>query len=162
MRRIARTRRGVAALLVTAFVVAGAAGLAGSVGAATASDGAAATEPSTLTARASRYGTILFDSRGRVLYLFARDRSGHSSCSSACAKAWPPFLTRGAPKPGRGVNGKLLGSTKRADGTLQVTYAKHPLYYFKDDKKPGQIKCQNVSNFGGLWLVVAPSGRPVR
>ena len=162
MKRIARTRSRVAAVLVAAFMVTGAFALAGSIGAASASDAAAVTEASTLTARASRYGTILFDSRGRVLYLFARDRSRHSSCSGACAKAWPPYLTKGAPKPGRGVNAKLLGTTKRADGTLQVTYAKHPLYYFKDDKKPGQIKCQNVSNFGGLWLVVAPSGRPVR
>ncbi len=161
MKRIGKTRSGVAALFVAAFMVAGAAELAGSIGAATASH-AAATDATTLTARASRYGTILFDSRGRVLYLFARDRSGHSSCSGACAKAWPPFLARGAPKPGHGVNGKLLGTTKRGDGTLQITYAKHPLYYFKDDKKPGQIKCQKVSNFGGLWLVVAPSGRPVR
>jgi predicted lipoprotein with Yx(FWY)xxD motif len=97
-----------------------------------------------------------------VLYLFARDRRGRSSCSGACARAWPPFLTKGAPRGLSGVNAKLLGTTRRSNGTLQVTYAKHPLYYFKEDTKPGQIKCQNVSNFGGLWLVVAPSGKPVR
>jgi predicted lipoprotein with Yx(FWY)xxD motif len=123
---------------------------------------ASATGAATLTAHSSRYGKILFDGRGRVLYLFARDRGGHSSCSGACAKAWPPFLTRGAPRALAGVNAKLLGTTKRSDGTLQLTYAKHPLYYFKEDTKPGQIKCQNVSNFGGLWLVVAPSGKAVR
>ena len=97
-----------------------------------------------------------------MLYLFARDRGGRSSCSGACAKAWPPFLTKGAPRALSGVNAKVLGTTRRGNGTLQVTYAKHPLYYFKEDTKPGQIKCQNVSNFGGLWLVVAPSGKPVR
>jgi predicted lipoprotein with Yx(FWY)xxD motif len=115
-----------------------------------------------LTASSSRYGRILFDSRGRVLYLFARDRGGRSSCTGACAEAWPPFLTKDAPKALSGVDAKLLGTTKRSDGTLQVTYAKHPLYYFKEDTKPGQIKCQNVSNFGGLWLVVAPTGKAVR
>jgi predicted lipoprotein with Yx(FWY)xxD motif len=122
----------------------------------------AAAKGSALTAHSSRYGKILFDGRGRVLYLFARDRGSRSSCYGACAKAWPPFLTRGAPRGVRGVDSKLLGTTKRRDGTLQVTYAKHPLYYFKEDTKPGQIKCQNVSNFGGLWLVVSPSGKAVR
>jgi predicted lipoprotein with Yx(FWY)xxD motif len=61
-----------------------------------------------------------------------------------------------------GIERKLIGTAKRKDGSLQVTYAKHPLYYFKEDTRAGQIKCQNVSNFGGLWLVVAPSGKAVR
>ena len=121
-----------------------------------------ATRAATLTAHSSRYGKVLFDGRGRVLYLFARDRGGRSSCSGSCAQAWPPLLTKGVPKGLAGVSAKLLGTTRRSDGTLQVTYAKHPLYYFKGDTKPGQIKCQNVSNFGGLWLVVGPNGNPVR
>ena len=100
---------------------------------------------------------MLFDGSGRALYLFKRD-----SCSGACAKAWPPFLTTKTPKAGAGARVSLLGTTKRADGTLQVTYAGHPLYYFSGDTKPGQTKCQNVSNFGGLWLVVSPSGAPVK
>jgi predicted lipoprotein with Yx(FWY)xxD motif len=115
-----------------------------------------------LTAHPSRYGKILFDGRGRVLYLFARDLGGRSSCYGACAKKWPPFLTTSVAKGLAGVNAKLVGTTRRTDGKLQVTYAKHPLYYFNEDTKPGQIKCQNVSNFGGLWLVVAPNGNPVR
>lgn len=136
------------------------------VGSATA---AAAAQPTnqrashaTLTAHSSRYGSILFDRRGRVLYLFARDRTRRSNCYGACAKAWPPLLTQGAPTGLAGVNPKLLGTTKRSDGTLQVTYAKHPLYYFSKDTKPGQITCQDISNFGGLWLVVAPNGKAVR
>ena len=129
---------------------------------AVASSAASSTTAATLSAHSSRYGRILFDGRGRVLYLFARDRGGRSSCYGACAKAWPPFLTKGAPRALAGVNAKLLGTTKRSDGTLQVTYAKHPLYYFSEDTKPGQITCQNVSNFGALWLVVAPSGEAVR
>jgi predicted lipoprotein with Yx(FWY)xxD motif len=71
-------------------------------------------------------------------------------------------MTKGAAKGLAGVNPKLLGTTKRTGGSLQVTYAKHPLYYFSKDIKAGQITCQNVSNFGGLWLVVAPNGKAVR
>ena len=132
------------------------------VGAVAASGVSAMTPRTAVTVHSSRYGKILFDGHGRVLYLFARDRGGHSSCSGACAKAWPPYLTTGAPKALSGINAKLLGTTKRSDGKLQVTYARHPLYYYRGDTKPGQIKCQNVSEFGGLWLVVAPSGKPVR
>src|SRR5262249_8323138 len=123
---------------------------------------AGASRVATVTAHPSRYGKILFDGRGRVLYLFARDRGGRSSCDGACAKAWPPFLTKQRPQAISGLNARLLGTTKRSDGTLQVTYAKHPLYYFKKDTKPRQITCQNVANFGGLWLVVAPNGKAVR
>jgi predicted lipoprotein with Yx(FWY)xxD motif len=161
MKRFATRLVGVSALLA-AFTVAGAGAAAASTTQVTIAHSAGATRAATLTAHSSRYGRILFNRRGRVLYLFARDRGGRSNCSGACAKAWPPFLTKGAPRALSGVNAKLLGTTRRSDGTLQVTYAKHPLYYFKEDTKPGQIKCQNVSNFGGLWLVVAPSGKPVR
>ena len=147
-------------LALTALLAALAVGGAGT--AAASPNSARATQGATVTAHSSRYGKILFDGRGRVLYLFARDRGNRSSCSGACAKAWPPFLTKGTPRSLSGINAKLLGTTRRRDGTLQVTYARHPLYYFKEDTKPGQIKCQNVSNFGGLWLVVAPSGKAVR
>jgi predicted lipoprotein with Yx(FWY)xxD motif len=149
---------GLSALLVALAVAGAGAGAAVS----SPTQAAARSGTGTLKAHSSRYGKILFDGRGRVLYLFARDRGGRSSCSGACAKTWPPFLTSGAPRALADVNAKLLGTTKRSDGTLQVTYAKHPLYYFKEDIKPGQIKCQNVSNFGGLWLVVAPNGKAVR
>jgi predicted lipoprotein with Yx(FWY)xxD motif len=162
MKRFAKARLLGAGALLAAFTVAGVAAAAASSAQATIAHSAGATGAATLTAHSSRYGRILFDGRGRVLYLFARDRGGRSSCSGACAKAWPPFLTKGTPRTLSGVNAKLLGTTRRSDGTLQVTYAKHPLYYFKEDTKPGQIKCQNVSNFGGLWLVVTPSGKPVR
>ena len=162
MKRVAKKSVIGLGALLAAFTVAGVGAAAVSTTQATVAHSAGATKAATLTAHSSRYGRILFDGRGRVLYLFARDRGGRSSCSGACAKAWPPFLTKGAPTTLSGVNAKLLGTTRRGDGTLQVTYAKHPLYYFKEDTKPGQIKCQNVSNFGGLWLVVAPSGKPVR
>lgn len=116
----------------------------------------------TVTTHASRFGKVLFDGGGRTLYLFKHDKGSRSTCSGACAKAWPPFLTTKAPKAGTGARASLLGTTKRADGTLQVTYAGHPLYYFSGDTKPGQIKCENVVNFGGLWLVVSPGGAAVK
>jgi predicted lipoprotein with Yx(FWY)xxD motif len=160
MKRSPKTRIVGLAALLAALVAVGTA--AASTTQAASPRSVSAIRNATLTARSSRYGKILFDGRGRVLYLFARDRGGRSSCSGACAQAWPPLLTKGVPKGLSGVNAKLLGTTRRSDGTLQVTYAKHPLYYFKGDTKPGQIKCQDVSNFGGLWLVVSNNGKPVR
>lgn len=116
----------------------------------------------TVTAHASRFGKVLFDGSGRALYLFKRDKGSRSTCSGACAKAWPPFLTTRAPKAGVGARARLLGTTKRVNGARQVTYGGHPLYYFSGDTKPGQINCQNVVEFGGRWLVVSPSGAPVK
>ena len=113
-------------------------------------------------AHASRFGTILFDGRGFVLYGFTADRAGKSVCKGACAKAWPPFLTTGAPRALRGVVGAKLGTIKRADGTTQVTYAGHPLYFYVGDTKAGQIFCQNAREYGGLWLVVGPKGALVK
>jgi predicted lipoprotein with Yx(FWY)xxD motif len=114
-----------------------------------------------LTVKPSRFGRVLFDGRGYSLYLFTADRSPRSTCYGPCAKAWPPFLTTAKPAAGPGVNARLLGTTRRRDGRLQVTYAGHPLYYYEGDGK-GQIKCQNVSEFGGLWLVVTRTGKAVR
>jgi predicted lipoprotein with Yx(FWY)xxD motif len=115
----------------------------------------------TLTVHKTRFGKVIFDGHGRVLYLFARDKSTKSTCSGACAKAWPPFLTRGTPKAAGGVRQGLIGTTRREDGSRQVTYGGHPLYYFEGDGK-GEVKCQNVNNFGGLWLVVSANGKAVR
>jgi predicted lipoprotein with Yx(FWY)xxD motif len=108
----------------------------------------------------SDYGRVIADGRGEAFYLFGKDRGGRSRCYGACARAWPPVLTRGRPRAGRGVKARLLGTTRRRNGKLQVTYAGHPLYYYVSDS-PGRILCQNVNEFGGVWLVVKPSGRPV-
>jgi predicted lipoprotein with Yx(FWY)xxD motif len=115
----------------------------------------------TLTARSSSFGKVLSDGRGFVLYAFTKDRRT-SACSGACAKAWPPYVVRGAVRAGAGVKASLLGTVRRANGSRQVTYAGRPLYYYVGDKKPGQILCQNVSEFGGLWLIVRPTGKLVR
>ena len=110
----------------------------------------------------TRYGKILVDGKGRALYLFDKEKSRKSECYGACAKAWPVFHARGKPKAGKGIQQKLLGTSKRKDGRSMVTYNGHPLYYYVTDKAPGEVTCQNVDEFGGLWLVVAPSGNAIR
>jgi predicted lipoprotein with Yx(FWY)xxD motif len=117
----------------------------------------------TLTVRNSRFGRILFDGRGRVLYAFTRDgRGAGSRCTGACAEAWPVFVATGRPVAGTGARQSLVGTTKRRDGRRQVTYGGRPLYYYVGDKAPGQILCQDVDEFGGTWLVVRPNGELVR
>ncbi len=116
----------------------------------------------TLTMRNSRFGRVLFDGKGRVLYGFTRDkRGGKSTCYGACAKAWPVYFAKGKLTAGTGVKKSLIGTIKRRDGRLQVTYNGWPLYYYAHEG-PGQILCQNVDEFGGLWLVVKPTGALVR
>ncbi len=120
------------------------------------------TSRSTLTMKSSAYGRILFDGRGFALYAFTRDPRGRSVCSGACATAWPPYLVNGRPHAAAGVRSSLLGTTRRANGRLQVTYNGRALYYYIGDRRPGQVTCQNVNEFGGLWLVMRPNGRVVR
>ncbi len=119
-----------------------------------------ATRP-TVTARSSDYGRILFDGSNHALYAFTRDPSRKSTCYGACAAAWPPYIVRGKPQAGQGAVRSLLGTTTRRDGRRQLTYGGKPLYYYIHDG-PGQVLCQDVREYGGLWLVVRPSGRPVR
>jgi predicted lipoprotein with Yx(FWY)xxD motif len=116
----------------------------------------------TLTVHSSSFGKVLFDARGFVLYAFTKDPRGRSACSGACAAAWPPYVVKGTVRAGVGVKQSLLGTIRRANGSRQVTYGGRPLYFYVGDKKPRQILCQNVSEFGGLWLIVRPSGKLVR
>ena len=116
----------------------------------------------TLTVRNSRFGRVLFDGKGRVLYGFTRDkRGGKSTCYGACAVAWPVYFKKSAIRAGAGVKRSLIGTVKRRDGRLQITYNGWPLYYYEHDR-PGQILCQNVDEFGGLWLIVKPGGALLR
>jgi predicted lipoprotein with Yx(FWY)xxD motif len=109
----------------------------------------------------SRFGAILFDGRGQVVYGFTYDRRNLSRCYGGCARAWPPFITRGRPRAGRNVDPDLLGTTRRRDGRLQVTYAGKPLYFYVNEGRR-QVFCHRVFSYGGLWLVVRPSGRYAR
>jgi predicted lipoprotein with Yx(FWY)xxD motif len=108
----------------------------------------------------SQFGTILGDGRGQAVYLFDKEQSSRSECYGDCARAWPPVLAKGRPVAGKGARKRLLGTTRRRGGKRQVTYDGHPLYYYVDDA-PGRVLCHDVSEFGGLWLVVRPDGEPV-
>jgi predicted lipoprotein with Yx(FWY)xxD motif len=142
---------------------------AASGGAATATETTAADEPApatspqpvavgtTVKVADSDYGSILFDDTDQAIYLFGKESSAKSECYGECADAWPPVLTEGAPQAGAGADPALLGTTERDDGSTQVTYNGHPLYYYVDDPK-GEVLCHDVSEFGGLWLVVKPNG----
>jgi predicted lipoprotein with Yx(FWY)xxD motif len=154
------------ATLVAIAVAAAALAMTGLVNASQRSDRqAAATQaaPRTLIVRSTQYGRVLFDGRGRVLYGFTRDRrEGPSRCYGACASAWPVYFSRNtAIRVGSGVKKSLIGRTRRRDGRLQLTYNGWPLYYYAHEG-PGEVRCQNVDQFGGLWLVIRPSGTLVR
>jgi predicted lipoprotein with Yx(FWY)xxD motif len=158
-------RRVVVALIALAAVGAIAAGCGsndsgsggGGGGGAPSTSGAAAT----VAATSSKVGTILVDGNGRTLYLFQKDQPNQSTCSGACASAWPVDQSNGTPKAGNGVTASLLGTIKRGDGTTQVTYNKHPLYFFSGDSSAGQQNGQGVNAFGALWYVVSPAGNAV-
>jgi predicted lipoprotein with Yx(FWY)xxD motif len=126
----------------------------------TGSAGAASGRATTVDVAKTKLGTVLVNAQGRTLYDFVKDKHGKSSCSGSCAKFWPPLMTNGKPKAGKGVQAKLLGTTKRSNGT-QVTYNGHPLYTFLLDKKAGQTNGQGKTNFGGAWWVLAPNGHQI-
>ena len=115
----------------------------------------------TVAVAKSRLGRILVDSKGITLYDFVKDKGGISSCYGACAALWPPLTTKGKPHAGPGVRASLLGTTKRKDGKLEVTYNRHPLYYFVTDRKPGQTTGQGVNQFGGPWWVISAAGEEI-
>jgi predicted lipoprotein with Yx(FWY)xxD motif len=107
----------------------------------------------------SDYGTMLFDLRGQAIYLFDKETTSTPACYGACAANWPPVLTDGQPVAAGEAHADLLGTTPRDDGTVQVTYAGHPLYYYAHEG-PGQVLCHGVKEYGGTWLVVTPGGTP--
>jgi predicted lipoprotein with Yx(FWY)xxD motif len=115
----------------------------------------------TISLRTTDLGRILVNSRGRTLYLFAKDRNGKSACSGQCAKYWPPLLARGKPTAGPGVKRSLIRTTRRGDGKLQLTYNRHPLYTFALDGRAGQTNGQRMSAFGARWYAVSAVGRAV-
>ena len=109
----------------------------------------------------SEYGEVLQSKGNMALYLFTRDGKGPSDCYGECAVAWPPFLTKGKPVAGKGAISRKLGTTRRTDGTRQVTYGGHPVYFYEHDR-PGFIFCQDVFEFGGTWLLVDSAGKAGR
>jgi predicted lipoprotein with Yx(FWY)xxD motif len=93
--------------------------------------------------------------------MFSKDKNGKSSCSGGCAKFWPPYLQHGKVTAGSGVKASLLGTTRRSNGSMQLTYKKHPLYGFALDKKAGQTNGEGQVAFGGKWYAVSAKGAAV-
>jgi predicted lipoprotein with Yx(FWY)xxD motif len=122
---------------------------------------AAQTSGAIVSTAKTSLGRILVNSSGHTLYLFGKDKNGKSSCSGMCASFWPPLITTGKPRAGTGAKASLLGTTKRADGRLQVTYNHHPLYTFKKDTKKGQTNGEGLSAFGAKWYAVSLAGARV-
>jgi predicted lipoprotein with Yx(FWY)xxD motif len=111
-----------------------------------------------VTTADSQYGVMLFDGTGQAIYLFAKERSTRPECYGACAEAWPPVLSDGPPRAKGSIRAGLIDTTERRDGSTQVTYGGHPLYYYAHEGKH-QVLCHGISEYGGLWLVVTPTGR---
>ena len=175
--RTAKFRIGAVAALATAALIIAGCGSSSSTStsstpAAAAATNAAASSSSTTSAAAAATGvtiktakgssgTYLAGPNGHALYLWVADSGGKSVCSGACAQAWPPLLTKGNPTAGAGVNASDLGTTMRSDGTQEVTYKGHPLYYFIADNSASSIDGQGSDEFGAKWWLVAPSGAAI-
>jgi predicted lipoprotein with Yx(FWY)xxD motif len=120
----------------------------------TASGSTASGSTLALKTASGKAGIWLTNSAGRALYVYTKDKGTTSECYGACATAWPPLTTTGKVTiSGKYVVPKDLGFTTRSNGTKQVTYGGHPLYYFKGDTGPGQTNGQGV---GGVWFLVGP------
>jgi predicted lipoprotein with Yx(FWY)xxD motif len=111
-----------------------------------------------VTLHQTKVGKVLATSSGRTLYLFMADKHGRSACYGECATNWPPLMKKGKVSAAAGVKAALLGTTKRKNDQLQVTYRGHPLYLFKLDHGAGQIAGQGLNFFGGRWYVVSSAG----
>ena len=119
-----------------------------------------ASSPSAVVSVASvpGLGKVIVDARGFTLYDFHKDKGTKSTCYGGCAKVWPPLTTSGTPKAESGAQASKLATTKRDDGTTQVTYAGHPLYTYTADTKPSQTKGNDIDSFGAEWYALQPNG----
>jgi predicted lipoprotein with Yx(FWY)xxD motif len=106
-------------------------------------------------------GRIVVDGKGRTLYLFEKDKNRRSACYGQCATYWPPLITHGKPAARAGAKQSLLGTTRRVNGSDQVTYAGHPLYRFIEDRQPGQTSGEGSQDFGAGWDALSPTGKKI-
>ena len=150
-----------AAVALVAFAVAGCGGGDNGQASASPSNSNASNGSTVGTTDVGGLGKILVDSKGRTVYLFEKDTGPKSTCSGACAAEWPPVTTTGKPSAGNGLTASMLGTTKRSDGTTQVTYNGHPLYRYAGDNKAGDTNGQGLDFFGGEWYVLSPAGQKV-
>lgn len=173
-RHLTPRRRAAAGLLgIGAALVVAACGSSANSASTTSSAGAAPAAASSSTASSAAAkgvaiatakgsaGTYVTGASGRAVYLWVADSNGKSSCSGACAQAWPPVTTTGQAVAGHGVTAAELGTTTRSDGTKQVTYKGHPLYYFAGDSGPGTTSGQGSDAFGAKWWLVTPAGSAI-
>ena len=151
-----------AALAIASALVLAACGSSSSTSSTTSTATSSPRPASIVGTKTSSLGTFLVDSKGRALYLWDADHSSKSTCSGACAQAWPPLTTTGTPKASGAAKASLLSTTTRADGSREVTYAGHPLYSFAGDTTPGQTTGQGSDGFGSPWWVVSPAGRAIQ
>ena len=112
-------------------------------------------------ARSSKIGRIVVESKGRTLYLFEKDKHGRSTCYGACATYWPPLITHGKPVARAGAKQRLLGTTRRSNGSRQVTYAGHPVYRYIGDTRAGQTNGEGLDDFGAGWDALTPAGKKI-
>jgi predicted lipoprotein with Yx(FWY)xxD motif len=110
-------------------------------------------------AKVGDLGTVLVTSEGLTLYDFHKDQGGKSACYDACAAAWPPLLTEGNPQAQGPAERSMLGTTKRKDGTIQVTYNDWPLYTYAGDQTPGEANGNDIDQFGAEWYALQPNGQ---
>jgi predicted lipoprotein with Yx(FWY)xxD motif len=156
-----------AAPLAVALLAAAACSSGGSSSGSTSSTSASAAgsgssaSSTVITTTTSSGGSFLTNGAGRAVYLFMADSSGKSNCDGACAAAWPPVIAAGQPTASGGAQASDLSTISRSDGTKQVTYNGHPLYYFEGDTGPGTDKGQGLNGFGALWYLVTPSGSSI-
>ena len=122
---------------------------------------ATATHPGTVNTGATKYGAVLASSNGRTLYHLTAEKRGKIACTGTCAKAWPPLTIKNGSKPtaGTGIKQAKLGTIKRPDGSMQVTYNGYALYRYGDDTKKGDAKGEGEN---GVWFAVSPAGTLVK
>jgi predicted lipoprotein with Yx(FWY)xxD motif len=150
-----------AATLLAACASSSGGGSAAPAGAGAGSSSSAASGALTIATHSGPLGTFLTDGQGRTLYMFASDTATKSTCSGQCAVFWPPVTSTAAPAVSGDATMSDLGTLKRADGSAQVTYNGHPLYYFKLDTAAGDTKGQGTDNFGAKWWVLTAKGAPI-
>lgn len=165
--RIGRRRKtlllaaGLAGVAVTAAACGSSATAASSYGGRAGKAPAPPANASVISTRSSSLGTLLAAGSGRTVYLFEKDKGTTSSCAGACASLWPPVTTTGTPSATGTAHGNMLGTTRRSDGSIQVTYAGHPLYYFAGDHAAGNTTGQGLKDFGAAWYVLSPNGHKI-
>jgi predicted lipoprotein with Yx(FWY)xxD motif len=130
-------------------------------GASSSSNSASASGGTVIKTASSSAGNVLTNGSGRAVYLWVKDTGDMSNCNGACAGAWPPVTTTAAPTASGAAKASDLGTITRSDGSKQVTYDGHPLYYFSGDSGPGTATGQGSDGFGAKWWLFAPTGSDV-